>query len=196
MKRCEIDHLVVTASDLESGVRYVEGALGISLQPGGKHVKMGTHNALLKLSETTYLEVIAPDPGARPPGQPRWFELDRAGPPRLATWVARTTVFPDLFGPVEEMSRGDLEWLITIPPDGRLTLGGVAPPLIQWKSGRHPASRLPDAGCSLLELQLLHPEPDRVLRVLKSIGAEMSVERADRPQVRARLETKGGERLL
>jgi hypothetical protein len=38
---------------------------------------MGTHNRLLKLGEGFYLELIAIDPQAPPPGRPRWFGLDR-----------------------------------------------------------------------------------------------------------------------
>ena len=38
---------------------------GVAPQPGGKHVAMGTHNALLRLGERVYLEIIAIDPEAR-----------------------------------------------------------------------------------------------------------------------------------
>src|SRR2546421_5324073 len=86
-----IDHLVVTAPDLASGAELVRRALGVELQAGGKHARMGTHNLVLKLGDSIYLEVIAPDPDAPDPGRSRWFELDRQGPPRLATWAARTS---------------------------------------------------------------------------------------------------------
>src|SRR3954469_9291740 len=86
-----IDHLVVTAPDLRSGIELVRNALGVEPQPGGKHAPMGTHNLVLKLGPSIYLEVISPDPGAPSPGRPRWFELDEGRPPRLAGWVARTS---------------------------------------------------------------------------------------------------------
>ena len=127
-----IDHLVVTAPTLASGIQYVEQSLGCKMQPGGQHQRMGTHNALLKIGVDTYLEVISIHPDAVPPRRERWFELDTLLPdtrPRLATWVMRTndidrvTNATDLeLGVVEEMSRGTLEWQITIPPDGRLPL--------------------------------------------------------------------------
>jgi hypothetical protein len=137
---CELDHLVVTAADLRSGVEWVRDVLGAEPRPGGKHREMGTHNCLLRLGESAYLEVIAPDPGGCRPEWPRWFDLDhvsKGSPPRLAAWVART---PDIraaqaacsepLGGVERMSRGNLEWLITIPEDGSLPLDGAAPTLI------------------------------------------------------------------
>ena len=49
----ELDHLVVAAATLEQGCDWLESGLGVRPQPGGKHVAMGTHNALLRLSPTT-----------------------------------------------------------------------------------------------------------------------------------------------
>jgi len=48
------------------------------------------------------------------------------------------------------MSRGELNWLITIPDNGTLPLGGIAPMLIEWQTRVHPASRLRESGCTLL----------------------------------------------
>src|SRR6185503_14763543 len=93
MPHAAIDHLVVAASSLEAGARYVCAILGIEPEAGGKHERMGTHNRLLKLGEALYLEVIAIDPEGAPPTHARWFELDHFTPesePRLVTWVART----------------------------------------------------------------------------------------------------------
>ena len=178
MPRCEIDHVVITAPDLASGVEYVRQRLGVAPRPGGKHARLGTHNCVLKLGESSYLEVIAPDPDAPKPDRPRWFELDRVGSPRLATWVARTTdihatvaAASEPLGSVEPMSRGELRWLITIPPDGRLPLGGTAPALIEWKTKPHPASTLPESACSLVRLEAFHPDATRVSALLESIGA-------------------------
>src|SRR5256885_16222455 len=90
---CPIDHLVIAASDLGVGADLVRRSLGVTPQPGGEHARMGTHNLVLKLGDSLYLEVIAPNPKSAQPGRPRWFELDDLmpdSPPRLATWAART----------------------------------------------------------------------------------------------------------
>ena len=70
-----LDHLAVSAATLAEGTAHVEAALGIVLEPGGRHDRMGTHNRLLGLGDI-YLEVIATDPDAPEPAWPRWFDLD------------------------------------------------------------------------------------------------------------------------
>jgi hypothetical protein len=177
-----IDHLVVTAPALASGIQYVEQTLGCKMQPGGQHPRMGTHNALLKIGDKTYLEVISIDPDAEPPRRKRWFELDTLLPetrPRLASWVMRTndidrvTNATDLeLGVVEEMSRGTLEWQITIPPDGRLPSHGIAPAVIQWKGEAHPALKLAESSVSLLQVVGYHPDARQITALLNAASFE------------------------
>ena len=179
--RCVIDHLVIAAPTLASGADWVERSLGVAPGPGGAHPRMGTHNLLLRLGETTFLEVLAPDPAASRPARPRWFGLDDLGPddaPRLAAWVARTDdlrACPGdllaLVGPIETMTRGTREWLITIPPDGGLPLGGALPMLIEWQAPRAPAGAgLPESGCELAGLGLRHPQGARLNELLALAG--------------------------
>ena len=159
MIRAAIDHLVVTAPSLAAGAAYIRDQLGVEMQPGGTHHAMGTHNLLLKLDDSTYLEVLAIDPDMTAPGRPRWFDLDRVTAPGLATWVARVA---DIHAaalalgiPVSHitpMSRGALNWLITIEDGGGIS--GTMPVLIQWLNGPHPATMLPSSDCSLRELQV------------------------------------------
>ena len=155
----ELDHLVVAALNLEEGAAWVASRLGATPAGGGKHVAMGTHNRLLSLGPECYLEVIAIDPDAPPPGRPRWFSMDTpamaarlARGPALVHWVARTDdIAHELAGrPVEimEMQRGEFRWRIGVPPDGLLVEEGATPTLIQWIS-RSPAPVLPDAGVRL-----------------------------------------------
>ena len=90
------DHLIVAATSLEQGVRWIADKLGVQPQSGGKHVTMGTHNALLRIGPRLYLEIIATDPAGVVPARPRWFDLDEprmratlAEGPALIHWVAR-----------------------------------------------------------------------------------------------------------
>ena len=70
------------------------------------------------------------------------------------------------------MQRGDLQWLITIPDDGKPLMGGTAPALIEWKTGPHPASRQQDQGLHLLALELFHPRPHRLMALRDAIGID------------------------
>lgn len=179
MLHSQLDHLAVTAPSLTAGVEYISQALGVTPQVGGEHPRMGTHNFCLKLGKKIYLEVISINPKAPGPDRPRWFHLDNPDAERtarLATWIVRTDdiqaavssspVFP---GDIESMNRGDFNWQITIPKDGSLPLGGIAPALIQWQ-GIHPAETMHNAGCSLIRLEGFHPEAEKVSAMLKSIG--------------------------
>lgn len=203
-----LDHIVVVTPDLAAGARFVEDALGVAPQQGGAHPRMGTHNCLLRIGDSIYLEVIAPDPAALRPEHPRWFDLDRLAPdapPRLAAWVVRAADIhaasahcASIVGEVQPMSRGDLSWLITVTPDGALPLEGAAPALIEWRVGAHPASALQDVGCSLAGLDIFHPRPERVRDLFAEIGLESppQVRQAAEPGLAAHIQTPDGQRTL
>ena len=203
----EPDHLVVVAQDLRQGCEWVEERLGVRPQPGGKHVAMGTHNALLSLGKRFYLEVIAVDPDGAKPLRPRWFDLDEprmraamAEGPHLAHWVARTADIDaaaarlsDLGVPTP-MTRGDLTWRITIPDDGHRPGRGLVPTLIQWPGRQHPTDRMTDSGCRLVAVAGEHPEPALVRAELATLGLSetMKVTYGKSPRIAAMIRTAHG----
>ena len=205
--RAQMDHIAIAAPELARGVELVQRTLGVSLQAGGEHARMATHNALLRLGDSVYLEVIAPDPKARAE-RPRWFGLDDLKPdtpPRLAFWAART---PDIrstiaasaepLGNVEAMSRDDLNWLISVPADGSLPFDGIAPALIEWPPAVQVARSLADVGCTLVKLEGFHPQAARISALLKSISVDpdaislASLPAGQRPYLVAHIRTPKG----
>jgi hypothetical protein len=84
-----IDHLVYSTSDLVKSVVDLETRLGVRPALGGQHPGCGTHNALLALSDRSYLEVIGPDATQAETVRPRWFQIDSLDAPRLVTWAVK-----------------------------------------------------------------------------------------------------------
>jgi len=152
---------------------------------GGRHEAMGTHNRLLSLGPGRYIEMIAIDPEATPPGRPRWFDLDApamrqrlAKGPALVTWVVRSddidaTVAGLAGGRPEilDLARGAYRWRIGVPASGALAQSGTSPTAIQWLTD-HPTAALSDPGCRLEKLLLRHPEALATVNALRAAGLE------------------------
>lgn len=172
---------------------------------------MGTHNRLLRLGDNLFLEVIAPNPAAPTPTRARWFGLDRLAadaPAALSTWVVRSTQIASTvqqasepLGTVEVMSRGNLQWQITISESGDMPLDGIAPAVIEWPAGVHPAQQLPDQGLSLQRLVIAHSQPEKVQRLLHTIGLRTCVDVrlcavGEKAHLYAEIHTPQGVRVL
>lgn len=197
--KAAFDHLAVSAASLDHGGRAVEAALGVRLEPGGKHPFMGTHNRLLSLGPGEYLEVIAIDPGAPRPDRPRWFRLDAfAGPPRVTNWILRIddldsalAAAPSGAGRPVALERGPYRWRMGVPEDGRLPFDDAYPALIEWQGDQHPAEALPDRGCRLRRLEIAHPKAD-ILRPLVPLGDPRISIVAGPKAIRAEISTPHG----
>ncbi len=211
--RLAIDHLAIAAATREGGVASIRDRLGVTVPPGGEHPRMGTHNAVASTGDDTYLEILAIDPNAPPPGRPRWFGLDEpalrdelAIGPRVAAWVVRTPDIEaslaaaraaglDLGSPIA-MTRGDLSWTIACREDGALLEGGALPVLIQWPEGPHPSTRMSATGLRLVEIVLRHPQPERLSDWCEAIGARHLVtidpQSAERPMIEVAYEGPQG----
>lgn len=198
----QLDHLVVAGETLAEAVGHVEAALGMSMQPGGKHVRYGTHNALLGLGEGLYLEAIAIDPEATPQSMPRWFGLDHfSGKPRLITWAARVPNLPaalqqnPIAGNSVEMQRGDLRWCMAVASDGRLPLGGAFPSLLEWQTKPIPGDALLPSGCQLTHLVVHSPVAPSMFPKVAAKPA-IHFETASNVALQATFQTPFGERTL
>lgn len=201
-----LDHLAVSAATLDEGVALVEDLLGVPMGGGGAHPLMATHNRLLGLGDL-YLEVIAIDPAAGPPGRVRWFDLDRfgSGPPRVTNWICRCddlaqalAAAPPGCGDILALSRGDLRWQMAVPADGRLPFDNAFPALIRWQGSLHPAPLLPDHGLRLSRLEIAHPEAATLRRALEPLldDPRVIVVAGARAELRATIATPRGPRVL
>ena len=221
-----LDHLVVLAPSLASGVAWAEATLGVTPGPGGEHPLMGTHNRLLRLSNgkgqpgAAYLEIIAINPAATPTLQPpehRWFDMDDPAlrervaqmGPQLVHWVARV---PDLTAALLAwralgIDRGEAR------AASRPTPGG----LLQWQISlrpdgqrlfdgclptliewgpHHPTAAMPDSGLALQSLALQHPQATLLQAACQAIGLDEVLISAGAARLSAQLATPRGTLTL
>lgn len=184
-----VDHLVFAVPDLERGMDIIEEVLGVRPVLGGRHPDYGTHNALLSLGPTTYLEVIAADPELARPPRGRLFGLDEIEGPEMRTWAVRneniltlaSEVLGSGIGPIEEgrRERSDgsvLHWRLSDPY--AMPHGGAIPFLISWGDTPHPASAVPSGG-ELVGLAIQHPNAEDVRESLAALGISIEVVEAD-----------------
>src|SRR5690606_26681052 len=123
-------------------------------------------------------------------------------------WAARTSdidaaaqASPLPLGAVEPITRGPLKWKITIPDDGMLVMGGIAPALIQWATEPHPASLMEDIRCSLLSLEAFPPDTVTIQQWLDQIGFDDKLQVFPRddgsaPYMIAHIQTPSGPKQL
>ena len=190
--------------------------------PGGAHVGWGTYNALLGLGGATYLEIIGPDPAQPEPSGPRPFGIDTLDEPALVAWcaaprrplvdvlsLAREAGFDP--GSIVSMSRrrpdgATLEWSLTIaaPSPSEGDRHGILPFFIDWGHSPHPSTDLPIGG-SLVELEIVHPEPRSIDLMLSAVSdetnlgdepARVSVRYSEQPAIAARVQTARGVVVL
>jgi hypothetical protein len=200
----ELDHLVYATPDLEPTVADLEARLGVCFVTGGVHPAWRTRNALLPLSETSYLEVIGPDPATSSDARPTLFGIDGLSSARLVTWAAKGIDLKHLvlamrargqeFGAVVQGSRlnadgARLSWVLTDPFANRA--GGVLPFFIEWRGSSHPAS-VAAPGATLVSLFAEHPSPDEVQQPLHALDIALAVNVGPAPRLRALLRTPNG----
>ena len=221
-----LDHLVVLAPSLASGVAWAEATLGVTPGPGGEHPLMGTHNRLLRLSNgkgqpgAAYLEIIAINPAATPTLQPperRWFDMDDPAlrervaqmGPQLVHWVARVPVLATALQAWQQLgiARGEPRAASRNTPAGLLQwqislrpdgqrLFDGCLPTLIEWGPHHPTAAMADSGLTLQALALQHPQAAQLQAACHAIGLQ-AVAITDGPaSLSAQLSTPGGPLTL
>ena len=208
----QIDHLVIAAETLEQGVIWAKQTFAVDVPAGGFHKTMATHNHLMQLGNDIYLEIVAINPDATPPSQPRWFALDsmtmreslKHGP-RLITWMINTTDLNSLvnqaifdYGQITELERNNLRWKVALSDDGRLIADGMVPHAIEWQTSPHPSRGMADPGCRLKNLTIYHNRMQWLQEKLQSIAVDhlvtvKSIDDDQSPYLSASIQCPNGE---
>ena len=208
-----LDHLTVIAPSLAEGVAHIRECLGVDIPFGRKHQHMGTHNHLLELGNTVYLEVIAVDETVPVPAHPRWFGLGEAAAVRqawdegrrLRGWVARTDHFDDhmtrhgaVYGERREFGSANGSYYFAIPQDGSLPMNGLAPSLIDRQGKRPSMPPQADQGCRLKTFTIRHPDTAMVAELYRrlDVTGAPAVEHGPSFRYVAGIETPAGLKIL
>ncbi len=206
----KIDHLVYTVPDLEAAMDDLENRLGVRPVFGGYHATQGTKNALVKLNDGAYLEILAADAENTAITPPRWMGVDCLTRPQLTRWALKTEDLEAdgalLRGYHPEMGRAVagsrqrpdgswLRWTLNLPLP--LPEVEVVPFMVDWrKSEVHPHDVLPEMGCCLEGLSAIHPNPDKIGTVLTALGWSMPVTQGPQVALRAVLRCPAGSVTL
>ena len=182
-----VDHLVYATPDLDAAIERVEQLFSVRAAIGGRHPGWGTKNALLSLGPKVYLEIMGPDPGQPEPKQPRPFGMETMSKPRLVSWVVRTDDLQSVIDKAKQqkLDLGELQEKSRKKPDGSVLkwtmtdlrknrMDGTIPYFINWGDSAHPAENSPK-GCSLIKLEVFHPDVNRVNELLRKLGIDLKV---------------------
>jgi hypothetical protein len=185
-----LDHVVYAGPSLDRLIEEISDRTGVGPTHGGAHDGLGTHNALLGLGQSQYLELLAPIPSHE---ERSAFARVIAGltTPKLYMWAVRVTDVEEFVARGKEagLAMGNVVEMSRTPPVGstqhwKLSLGGadvynsVLPFGIAWTPPGHPSQGLA-AGCRLTGMRAEHPEPERVRDALETLGVALPVRAAD-----------------
>ena len=147
----KLDHIVLGSFTLEEGTEFVENKLQAKLSDIGYHIDMGTHNRVIRISESVYLEVIAIDPKISNLNNRKWFNLDNLDlqsklkkSPQIIGYVIENNDIniTKYYDPFFEASREIYKWKFAMPIFTNNILAdeiieqGIIPSLISWKSDK------------------------------------------------------------
>ena len=163
-----LDHIVLGASSLDEGTKFLEKLLDLELSDIGYHKNMGTHNRVVKISKHIYLELIAIDPNSKKLKHKRWFNLDNPilqkklrKSPQIIGFVIENQgeQILNYYNPFFQVSRNNYTWDFAMPNlnnnliSDDLLEKGIMPSLINWKS-KKPISNMKDNKLELEKIEI------------------------------------------
>lgn len=204
----EIDHIVLVVPNLELGMASLFEKTGVMPIFGGRHLKQGTHNALLRIGESSYLELLAVDRENKDISAPRWMGVDLINSSCITRWAIKSDTIQSQLEVLNRYNKNlgfskegqritpsgnQLVWELSVPlPKPKVE---VIPFLIDWKESIHPSKGLGNQ-CKISRFTLGHPNPLIINEVLKELNFEMTIFKASEPTIVLELETPKGVILI
>ena len=206
-----LDHVIYAGRDLPALMERFQALTGVAARIGGRHPGRGTMNALASLGSEVYLELLALDPSQAIKAGDMGERISTLPAPSLFAYMLKCAdleaaqqvllahgITAELYAASREMPDGRLlRWRLLVPHHNLVSnpFCEFVPKLIDWQDSVHPATTSVP-GCSLGDFELGHPQAPQLRALLQALGAEVSVERADRAYLRLRVQTPMGAVVL
>ena len=200
-----LDHLLWGSRDLDTATAVLFQRTGVQAVFGGHHPELGTQNALARLDDRVFLEVIAPAPALPAGGLAR--ELAKLAEPALVMWAARTASASGLVARAKAVGLtatvveghrarpggGIVRWTnVFVSGHGA---GTLVPFFIEWDGDYHPSEDAPP-GLALAGFAIETPDPARLRAIFSALDLKASVHKGRRDRLRATLDTPHGRVVL
>lgn len=202
----KLDHLVWASPSLDEAVAGFARVSGVQPMAGGRHVGLGSRNALADLGNSIYLAIDGPDEEQALKDN-YGATLKALAGPVLSRFAVQTADLPaaqavmSRHGFANEVRPGGrtgangetYAWQTLAVPDH--TLGAGMPIIKTWLTPLHPSTEAP-GGCWLVALTVAHPQPDLLLRLYEDLGLDLPVAAAAVPKLTAEIEGASGRFVL
>ena len=202
----QLDHLVWAAPSLDDAVAAFADLSGVAAMAGGRHLGIGSRNALADLGDRIYLAIDGPDE-EQTLADNYGATLKALAGPTLTRFAVQTE---DLAAAQAVLTRHGIA--SEVKPGGRTgktgetytwqtlavtdrSLGAGMPIIKTWLTPNHPSAEAP-AGCRLVSLSVAHPKPDVLLRLYEDLGLRLPVAAAERPGLTAEIDGRKGRFVL
>jgi len=200
----QIDHIVYAVKNLKEATAKFTQKTGLQVVTGGQHLEYGTHNALVRIGNKSYLEFIAKDDTIERTHTHTWMGLDHLHDNKITRWALRSAnverdaellaiyepaLSKIVMGSRETSDGTTLNWLMTSAlPSPEIE---AAPFLLDWKNSVHPTKGLP-LNCSIKMMRIEHAEYQILTKLLSQLGCPLPVTAATVTSIRLTLDTPKG----
>lgn len=200
----QIDHFVYVTNNLERTKASFENKTGATIYYGGRHLDKGTHNAIFRIGERSYFEILAPDPERRSDIQLSWLGTQNVSYSRISRWcIAPENYitglnfmnseskyhFHNIPGRRKKLDGSHLQWNLGLCE--READVDVFPFLIDWGESEHPAISLKNE-CKIQSLEIHHKCPDKINKITKEFQIDAEIIKSEDVKISILLKTPNG----
>ena len=199
-----IDHFVYVTDDLERTKTYFENKTGVTVNYGGRHLDKGTHNAIFRIGERSYFEILAPDPQRNPDIELSWLGTQNISYSRISRWC----IAPENYERGLNFMNGESKYEFHSLPGSRKKLDGsllewnlglcdkesdidVFPFLVDWGKSVHPTVNM-KSECKIQSIEIHHKCPEKIRKITNEFQIKANITKSEDVKISIILDTPRG----